>query len=152
MSSRRRLAIGGLVVAVLAVLSIIPFLALVTMSFSRVGLLGGVSLALLAGFVADHPVQLADHPRVRVGAHHRPQAVVGGLHGGHPVTHRLVHGVLEGAHHQFARRDSPRGRSRMRARGVWSGGDDGIKRWTFEPRAPQLKVDFSGHIQLRPSR
>ena len=29
--------------------------------------------ALLAGLVADHPVELAHHPRVRVGAHHRAE-------------------------------------------------------------------------------
>ncbi len=53
--------------------------------------------ALLAGLVAQHAVQLADHPRVRVRAHDRAEAVVRGLHGGHPVAHGLVDGVLEGA-------------------------------------------------------
>ena len=33
--------------------------------------------ALLAGLVAHDPLELADHPGVRVGAHHRPDAVVG---------------------------------------------------------------------------
>ncbi len=53
--------------------------------------------ALLAGLVADHPLELAHHPRVRMRAHHRAEAVVGGLDGGHPVPHGLVDRVLQGA-------------------------------------------------------
>ena len=33
--------------------------------------------ALRPGLVAHHPLELPDHPRVGVGAHHRTQAVVG---------------------------------------------------------------------------
>ena len=53
--------------------------------------------ALLAGLVADDPVELAHHPRVRVRAHHRAEAVVGRLDGGHPVAHGLVDRVLQRA-------------------------------------------------------
>ena len=53
--------------------------------------------ALLAGLVADHAVELAHHPRVRVRAHHRAEQVVARLDRGHPVAHRLVDGVLERA-------------------------------------------------------
>ena len=52
-----------------------------------VGVAAGQRPALLAGLVADHPVQLADHPRVRVRAHHRAEAVVGVADGGDPVAH-----------------------------------------------------------------
>ena len=44
---------------------------------------------------ADHAMELAHHPRIRVRPHHRAQAVVGVLDGGHPVAHGLVDGVLE---------------------------------------------------------
>ena len=53
--------------------------------------------ALLAGLVADDPLELADHPRVRVRPHHRAEAVVGGLDGGHPVAQGLVDRVLQRA-------------------------------------------------------
>ena len=62
-----------------------------------VGVAAGQRAALLAGLVADHAVELADHPRVRVRAHHRTEAVVGVADGGDPVPHRLVDGVLERA-------------------------------------------------------
>ena len=61
----------------------------------RVG--AGEGATLLAGFVTDHAVELAHHPRIRVRAHHRTEAVVGVADGGDPVAHRLVDGVLEGA-------------------------------------------------------
>ena len=41
-----------------------------------VGVAAEQRAALLAGLVADHPVELAHHPRVRVRAHHRAEAVV----------------------------------------------------------------------------
>ena len=53
--------------------------------------------ALLPRLVADHPVQLAHHPGVRVGPHHRAEEVVARLDRGHPVAHRLVDGVLQRA-------------------------------------------------------
>ncbi len=60
-----------------------------------VGVAAGECPALLARLVADDPVQLAHHPRVRVRTHHRPQAVVRVTDGGDPVAHRLVDGVLQ---------------------------------------------------------
>ena len=66
--------------------------------------------ALLAGLVADDPVQLAHHPRVRVRAHHRAEQVVARLDGGHPVAHGLVDGVLQRAAAR-AWRDAPRRRA-----------------------------------------
>ena len=53
--------------------------------------------ALGAGLVAEDPVELAHHPRIRVRSHHRAEAVVRVLDGGDPVAHRLVDRVLEGA-------------------------------------------------------
>ncbi len=53
--------------------------------------------ALLARLVADHPVELAHHVRVRVRPHHRSEAVVAVADRGHPVAHRLVDRVLERA-------------------------------------------------------
>ena len=44
-------------------------------------------VALRTSLVADHAVELAHHPRVRVRAHHRAEAVVGVLDGGDPVAH-----------------------------------------------------------------
>ena len=51
--------------------------------------------ALLTGFVADDPLELAHHPRVRVRTHHRADAVVRRLDGRHPVAQRFVDRVLE---------------------------------------------------------
>ena len=55
-------------------------------------------------------VELAHHPRVRVRAHHRAEAVVGVADGGHPVAHRLVDGVLQRAA-AAVRRPRPRRRA-----------------------------------------
>ena len=60
-----------------------------------VGVTTGQRPALLSRLVADHPVELTNHPRVRVRTHHRTQAVVAVTDGGDPVPHRLVDGVLE---------------------------------------------------------
>ena len=60
-----------------------------------VGVVAGQGPGLRPRLVADHPVQLAHHPRVRVRAHHRAEAVVGVADGGHPVAQRLVDGVLQ---------------------------------------------------------
>ena len=68
-----------------------------TQATTTSGIAAGERPALLAGLVADHPVQLAHHPRVRVRAHHRAEAVVGVADGGDPVPQRLVDGVLERA-------------------------------------------------------
>ena len=51
--------------------------------------------ALLTCFVTDHPLELAHHPRVRVGPDHGSDAVVRRLHRRHPVAQRLVDRVLE---------------------------------------------------------
>ena len=53
-------------------------------------------LALAARLVTEHPLQLPHQPRVGMGSHHRAQAVVRALDGGHPVPHGLVDRVLEG--------------------------------------------------------
>ena len=45
--------------------------------------------------VADAPLEVAHHRRVRMRAHRRAQHVVGGRDVGDPVAHRLVDGVLE---------------------------------------------------------
>src|SRR6202035_4627694 len=44
----------------------------------------------------DPPREPPRHPRVRVRAHDRPEAVVGRLDRGDPVPHGLVDGVLQG--------------------------------------------------------
>ena len=49
------------------------------------------------GLIADDRLELAHHVRVRVRADDRPEAEVRVGHVGHPVTHRLVDGVLERA-------------------------------------------------------
>ena len=53
--------------------------------------------ALAVRLLTDHAVELAHHPRVRVRAHDGPEAVVGALDGTDPITHGLVHGVLQRA-------------------------------------------------------
>ena len=53
--------------------------------------------ALPARLLADDPLKLADHPRVRMRAHDRADAVVRRVRGRHPVPHGLVDGVLERA-------------------------------------------------------
>ena len=78
-----------------------------------VGLAGPVGQrhpALRRGLGADHPVELTHHPRVRVRAHHRAEAVVGVLDRGHPVAHRLVDRVLQRPAAR-QRRESPRRRA-----------------------------------------
>ena len=52
---------------------------------------------LLAGLDPDHPLEIAHHHRVGVRAGHRADDVEGVVHVGHPVTHRLVDGILERA-------------------------------------------------------
>ena len=54
------------------------------------------SLGLRRRLFAHHPLKLAHHVGKRVRAHDRAQAVVGVIHGGHPVAHGLVHRVLQG--------------------------------------------------------
>ena len=54
-------------------------------------------VALAAGLVPDHPLELAHHVGERVRPHHRAEAVVGVLDGGHPLAQRLVDRVLERA-------------------------------------------------------
>ena len=63
----------------------------------HVGIAAGEGTALLPGLVADDPVELPDHPRVGVRAHHRAEAVVGDLDVGHPGPQRVVHRVLQRA-------------------------------------------------------
>ncbi len=62
----------------------------------RVGQPAVVDQDLRAGLHADHPVEVADHLRERVGPGDRAQQVVGVGHVGDPVAHGLVDGVLEG--------------------------------------------------------
>src|SRR5712692_6606100 len=50
---------------------------------------------LIAGLIADHTLQVADHLRVRVRAHDRPDDVMGGAHVRHPVANRLGGRVLQ---------------------------------------------------------
>ena len=52
-------------------------------------------LALQASFLANYRLELAHHPGERVGAHHRPDAIVRRLDGCHPVPQRLVDGVFQ---------------------------------------------------------
>src|SRR5215475_4752128 len=61
----------------------------------RIGQAPGLSLNLLSGLDPDHPLEIADHLGERVRAHHRANAVVGGLHARDPVTESLVDGVLQ---------------------------------------------------------
>jgi hypothetical protein len=53
--------------------------------------------ALRPRLLADDPVEFAHHERIRVRAHHRTEAVVGGLDSCHPVAHRLVDCILQRA-------------------------------------------------------
>ena len=53
--------------------------------------------ALRLRLVAHDALELPHHPRVRVRAHHRAEAVVRRLDRRHPVAHRLVDRVLERA-------------------------------------------------------
>ena len=52
---------------------------------------------LLAGLGGDDPLQLPHQQREGVGAADGAYQVVGGVHGGHPVAHGLVHGILQSA-------------------------------------------------------
>ena len=52
---------------------------------------------LLAGFVADHRLEIAHHGRIGMRAGDRADHVVGVFDIGHPVAQRLVHGVLQRA-------------------------------------------------------
>ena len=70
--------------------------------------------ALLARLVADDAVELAHHPRIRMRAHHRAQAVVRRLDGGDPVAHRFVDGVLQRAAAAAAPASTSAPSSRMR--------------------------------------
>ena len=63
----------------------------------HVGVATGDRPALLARLVADHPVELAHHPWIRVRAHHRPEAVVRVADRRHPIAQCLVDGVLQRA-------------------------------------------------------
>ena len=60
---------------------------------------------LLAGFVADHRLEVAHHGRVRVRTGRRADQIVGGVDVGDPVAQGLVHGVLEGAQARCHRPD-----------------------------------------------
>ena len=60
-----------------------------------VGVGGEHGPTLVAGLLPDDPLELADHPRVRVGPDHRPDAVVGRFDARHPVAQRLVDRVLQ---------------------------------------------------------
>src|SRR5664280_833081 len=53
--------------------------------------------ALGPGLVPHYPLQFTHHPWIWVGAHHRPQAVVGGVHRCDPVPEGFVDRILEGA-------------------------------------------------------
>ena len=53
-------------------------------------------LALLPGLEAEHLLEGTHHPGVGVRPHHRTEAVVRVLDGGHPVSHGLVHRILQG--------------------------------------------------------
>ena len=53
--------------------------------------------ALAARLGADDALELPDHPRVGVRAHHRAQAVVGVVDLRHPLPQRLAAGILQGA-------------------------------------------------------
>jgi hypothetical protein len=52
---------------------------------------------LRPGLVTDDPLELAHHHRERMRAGHGTEQVVRRVDVGHPVAHRLVDGVLEGA-------------------------------------------------------
>jgi hypothetical protein len=52
---------------------------------------------LLAGFGPDHRLEVADHHRIGVRAGGGADQVIGVVHVGDPIAHRLVHGVLQGA-------------------------------------------------------
>ena len=53
-------------------------------------------LHLLLGFFADHRLEVAHHHRIRMRAGDGADQIVGVLHIGDPVAHRLVHRVLQG--------------------------------------------------------
>ncbi len=63
----------------------------------RVGQAAFLLHDLLAHFVADHRLEVADHGRVGVRAGGGADQVEGVVDVRHPVAQRLVHGVLEGA-------------------------------------------------------
>ena len=70
------------------------------------------SRSCAAASLADDALELADHPRERVGTHHRAEAVVRVGDARHPLAHRLVDRVLEGARarghgHDASRRGAP---------------------------------------------
>ena len=91
----------------------------------HVGVAAEQFAALAPRLIADDPVELAHHPGIRMRAHHRAEAVVGPLHGGHPVAQRLVDGVLEGA----------------------AAGGDGVHLGTQQAHAEHVQL-LPGHIHL----
>ncbi|MCY1389713.1 hypothetical protein D9M71_45150 [compost metagenome] len=56
-----------------------------------------LGLQLLAGFLADHGLEVTDHRRVRVRTGHGADQVEGAVDVGHPVTQGFVHCILERA-------------------------------------------------------
>ena len=58
--------------------------------------LANTDMATLAGLLADHALEVADHQRIGIGPHHRADDVVGRADVGDPVAQRPVDRVLEG--------------------------------------------------------
>ena len=63
--------------------------------YDRIGQPASLGLDLLPGLDADDPLEITNHHRERVRAHHRADAVMGGLDARHPVAEGLVDRVLE---------------------------------------------------------
>ena len=72
---------------------------------------GKLAVELPERLLADHLLELAHHPRKRVGPNHGADDVVSVLNGAHPIAHGLADCVLEGAgsrrHRDHLRSEQP---------------------------------------------